>query len=110
MASGSTTPTSAGSFTEADVVEKLRVAADSADFFQGKVDQRAADHEGAAAPREEGVEMQASRPRLPGRRGPGLPRGERSGGTGRGAHANTRACREAGHLSFQDASKRMRGE
>ena len=34
--SGSTTPTSAGSYTEADVVEKLAVAADTADYFKVK--------------------------------------------------------------------------
>ena len=34
--SGSTTPTSAGSYTEAEVVEKLGLAADSADYFKVK--------------------------------------------------------------------------
>ena len=34
--SGSTTPTSAGSYTEADLCEKLAVAADSADYFKVK--------------------------------------------------------------------------
>ena len=34
--SGSTTPTSAGSYKEADLVEKLAVAADSADYFKVK--------------------------------------------------------------------------
>ena len=34
MASGSTTPTSAGSYSEADLVEKLALAADTADSFK----------------------------------------------------------------------------
>ena len=34
--SGSSTPTSAGSYTEADLCEKLTVAADSADYFKVK--------------------------------------------------------------------------
>ena len=34
--SGSTTPTSAGSYSEADVCEKLTVVADSADYFKVK--------------------------------------------------------------------------
>ena len=36
MASGSSTPTSAGSYTEADPVAKLGVAADSSDYFKVK--------------------------------------------------------------------------
>ena len=36
MASGSTTPTSAGSYTEAEMVSKLAVAADSSDYFKVK--------------------------------------------------------------------------
>ena len=36
MASGSATPTSAGSYSEADMVEKLAVAADTADYFKVK--------------------------------------------------------------------------
>ena len=34
--SGSTTPTSAGSYTEAEMVAKLGVAADSSDYFKVK--------------------------------------------------------------------------
>ena len=33
MASGSSTPTSAGSYTEAEMVSRLAVAADSPDYF-----------------------------------------------------------------------------
>ena len=36
MASGSTTPTSAGSYTEAEMVARLAVAADSSDYFKVK--------------------------------------------------------------------------
>ena len=36
MASGSSTPTSAGSYTEAEVVAKLGVAADCSDYFKVK--------------------------------------------------------------------------
>ena len=36
MASGSSTPTSAGSYTEAEVVAKLGVAADASDYFKVK--------------------------------------------------------------------------
>ena len=36
MASGSTTPTSAGSYTEAEMVATLGVTADSADYFKVK--------------------------------------------------------------------------
>ena len=36
MASGSSTPTSAGSYTEADVVSKLGLAADCSDYFKVK--------------------------------------------------------------------------
>ena len=36
MASGSSTPTSSGSYTEADLVGKLGVAADSSDYFNVK--------------------------------------------------------------------------
>ena len=34
--SGSSTPTSAGSYTEAEVIEKLGVAADAFDYFNVK--------------------------------------------------------------------------
>ena len=36
MASGSSTPTSAGSYTEQELVAKLGVAADSSDYFKVK--------------------------------------------------------------------------
>ena len=36
MASGSTTPTSAGSYTEAEMVATLGVAADCSDYFKVK--------------------------------------------------------------------------
>ena len=36
MASGSSTPTSAGSYTEAEMVSRLAVAADSSDYFKVK--------------------------------------------------------------------------
>ena len=36
MASGRTTPTSAGSYTEAEMVSRLAVAADSSDYFKVK--------------------------------------------------------------------------
>ena len=36
MASGSSTPTSAGSYTEADMLAKLGVVADSSDYFKVK--------------------------------------------------------------------------
>ena len=36
MASGSSTPTSAGSYTEADMVSELGVAADCYDYFKVK--------------------------------------------------------------------------
>ena len=36
MASGSSTPTSAGSYSEADLIEALGVAADSSDYFKVK--------------------------------------------------------------------------
>ena len=36
MASGSATPTSAGSYSEAEMVAKLGVAADSSDYFKVK--------------------------------------------------------------------------
>ena len=36
MASGSSTPTSAGNYTEAEVIEKLGVAADASDYLKVK--------------------------------------------------------------------------
>ena len=36
MASGSSTPTSAGSYTEADIIAKLSTAADASDYFSEK--------------------------------------------------------------------------
>ena len=84
MASGSSTPTSAGSYTERELVAKLGVAADSSDYFKVKEINALLLTKGGESPRLDGPEMQASRPRLHGRRGTGLPRGEGSGGTGRG--------------------------
>ena len=83
--SGSSTPTSAGSYTEAEMVTKLGVAADSSDYFKVK--------EISELLRSKGVKPQGKKAQkckqvalVPAGKGRGG-----TGGTGRGEEAEARA-------------------